>query len=66
MANKDAAKTNYDILDRILGDSERSVIQSARENFTPLQRKDGTWINTYEEYMQLTTSVNDIEAYLRS
>lgn len=65
--SKNTAQTNYDILDRILSESQgNSNVQDARKNFTPLQRKDGTWINTFDEYLQLTMNVSEIEAYLRS
>lgn len=52
----DKINPNRDILDKILTD----------DYFQPIQKADGTWITTKEEWSKLYQSVSDIEKYLRS
>lgn len=55
-SNLDKINPKRDILDKILAD----------EYFQPVQKADGTWITTKEEWAKLYQSVSDIEKYLRS
>ena len=59
---KKATNTNYDILDKILQESDRKE----RGDFTPFQNPDGTWVTTKEQFDTLYKGVSDIEKYLRS
>lgn len=59
---KKTTNTNYDILDKILQESDRKE----RGDFTPFQNPDGTWVTTKEQFDTLYKGVSDIEKYLRS
>ena len=58
--------TNYDILDKILADSDRARRQGNRNGKHNGSDVDGNWILSEEELAQLGKSVEDIEKYLRS
>lgn len=58
--------TNYDILDKILADSDRDWRQGARNGKRNFQDANGNWITSEEEFAQLNKSIEDIEKYLRS
>lgn len=58
--------TNYDILDKILVDSDREGRQGQRNGKRHLRDADGNWIVSEEEFAQLNKSIEDIEKYLRS
>ena len=63
MGNKNQ-NTNYDILDKILADSDRQNRGGGKGN--RVHDENGKWILTEEEMKQLGQSVDDIEKYLRS
>lgn len=60
---KKVTNTNYDILDRIIEESDR---KERGGEFTPFQNPDGTWVTTKEQFDTLYKNVSDIEKYLRS
>ena len=55
-SNLDKINSKRDMLDKILAD----------EYFQPVQKADGTWVTTKEEWSKLYQSVSDIEKYIRS
>lgn len=61
MSNK-TRNPNYDILDKIIQDSDRQQ----RGGFTPFKDENGQWITSKEQFDTLYKSVADIEKYLRS
>lgn len=61
-----ARNSNYDILDRILADSDRPQRQGGRNSSFSNGDVEGTWITSKEQFDQLYKSVDDIEKYLRS
>lgn len=66
MMNSKPHNTNYDILDKILADSERERRQGNRSGKRNSSDVDGNWIISEEELAQLGKSIEDIEKYLRS
>lgn len=60
---KKATNTNYDILDRILQESDR---KERGNGFTPFQDENGQWVTSKEQFDTLYKNVSDIEKYLRS
>ena len=66
MMNSKPHNTNYDILDKILADSERERRQGNRNGKRNGSDVDGNWIISEEELAQLGKSIEDIEKYLRS
>ena len=58
--------TRSDILDRINPKRDKLDSILTEEYFQPIQKVDGTWITTKEEWSRLYQSVADIEKYLRS
>jgi len=62
-----ARNTNYDILDKILADSD--PVQrgggKSRSSYND-DGAEGAWITSKEQFDQLYKSVDDIEKYLRS
>ncbi len=60
MSNK-TRNTNYDILDKILAESDRSQLNGRRDRIGP----NGVEL-TPEELAALSKQVDDIEKYLRS
>jgi len=66
MGNK-VRNTNYDVLDKILSDSD--LAQRGGGKYRPTGNDDsaeGAWITSKEQFDQLYKSVDDIEKYLRS
>lgn len=63
MGNKNTS-TNYDILDKILADSDKQNRGGGKGN--RCQDNNGNWVLTEEELQKLGQSVDDIEKYLRS
>lgn len=61
-----ARNSNYDILDRILADSDRPQRQGGRNSSFNNGDAEGAWITSKEQFDQLYKSVDDIEKYLRS
>lgn len=59
-------KINYDILDKILSESDRDQQRCNRNGKRNGPDADGNWILSDEEWAQLDKSVGDIEKYLRS
>ena len=61
-----ARNSNYDILDKILSDSDRAQRLAGRNGSFHNGDAEGTWITSKEQFDQLYKSVDDIEKYLRS
>lgn len=65
MGNK-ARNSNYEILDKILADSDRAQRQGGRNGSFYGGDDEGTWITSKEQFDQHYKSVEEIEKYLRS
>jgi len=66
MGNK-TRNTNYDILDKILADSDRAERASGNGRWVAdPKHPDGGYVVTKEQFDQLYKSIDDIEKYLRS
>lgn len=61
-----ARNSNYDILDKILSDSDRTQRLGGRSGSFSTGDAEGIWITSKEQFDQLYKSVDDIEKYLRS
>lgn len=61
-----ARNSNYEILDKILSDSDQSQRLGGRGGSFSSSDAEGTWITSKEQFDQLYKSVDDIEKYLRS
>jgi len=68
MANKTNNTTNYDILDKILAESDKNGRGggNGKGKFEPFQDANGNWVYTEEQASELFGSVNEIEKYLRN
>ena len=66
MMGSKARNSNYDILDKILADSDRAQRQGGRNGSFSNGDAEGTWITSKEQFDQFYKSVDDIEKYLRS
>lgn len=62
MGTKSTSQANYDILDKILAESDKQN----RGHGKPSKDADGNWILTDEQIAALGKSIDDIEKYLRS
>ncbi len=66
MGNK-TRTTNYDILDKMLADSNSGQrADGANHGGDKGENVQGTWITSKEQFDQHYKSVNDVEKYLRS
>ncbi|MEZ4730167.1 MAG: hypothetical protein R3E79_23815 [Caldilineaceae bacterium] len=65
MANK-TRNTQYDILDKILADSDLAKRMDRISHASSEDGAEGAWITSKEEFDKLHKSVDDLEKYLRS
>ncbi len=65
MSNK-SRNTNYDILDKILSDSDLAQRVSDLRGLNGNQTAEGTWITSKEQFDKHYKSVDELEKYLRS
>jgi hypothetical protein len=66
MANK-ARNTQYDILDKILADSDLTQrVRGVSSISGDEDAAEGVWITSKEQFDELYKSVDDLERYLRS
>ncbi len=66
MGNK-TRNTNYDVLDKILADSNQAQrMGGANHSSSYADSADGSWVTSKEQFDQLYKSVSDLEKYLRS
>ncbi len=66
MGNK-TRNTNYDILDKVLGDSNQAQrTGGANRSAGNEDGAEGSWVTSKEQFDQLYKSVSDLEKYLRS
>jgi len=65
MANK-TRNTQYDILDKILADSDLAKRVGGMGRSSGEDGAEGAWITSKEDFDKLYKSVNDLEKYLRS
>ena len=58
--------TNYDVLDKILSDSDQAQRDGKNRSAWNDDSAEGAWITSKEQFDKHYKSVDDIEKYLRS